>query len=58
MVENMHDVPYVKSNELGPETVSFMTRICAEVRKILPNTVPCGVQVNNISSLFKNKLFI
>lgn len=43
MVENMHDIPYVKS-PLGPEIIAAMTRICSDVKKCLPASTPCGVQ--------------
>ncbi|PSN37376.1 Uncharacterized protein F13E9.13 [Blattella germanica] len=45
ILENMHDIPYVQPKDMGPEITSFMTRICTEVRKILPSSIPCGVQV-------------
>jgi membrane complex biogenesis BtpA family protein len=40
MVENMHDVPYVRNP--GPEIVAAMTRVCGEVRQL---GLPTGVQV-------------
>ncbi len=43
MLENMHDTPYL-NKKLGPEIVSAMAVVCAEVKKILSN-VPCGVQI-------------
>ncbi|KAK6627327.1 hypothetical protein RUM44_009804 [Polyplax serrata] len=45
LIENMHDVPYVQSNLMGPEIVSSMTRICTEVRKMLPSHIKCGIQI-------------
>ncbi|KAL1130987.1 hypothetical protein AAG570_012228 [Ranatra chinensis] len=45
MIENMHDIPYVRSRDIGPEIVSSMTKICSEVRKLMPAKTPCGVQV-------------
>ncbi|ENN71598.1 uncharacterized protein F13E9.13, mitochondrial [Dendroctonus ponderosae] len=45
LVENMHDVPYIQSRDFGPEVTATMSRICTEVRKIVPKTVPCGLQV-------------
>lgn len=45
-MENMHDIPYIQSKHFTPETVATMTRICTEIRRIVPETVPCGVQVN------------
>ena len=44
LIENMHDVPYVTKKDSGPEITSVMTRVCSEVKKIVPN-VPCGVQM-------------
>lgn len=41
----MHDIPYVKPKDLTPETTAIMTRICTEVRKVLPQYIPCGIQV-------------
>ena len=43
ILENMHDRPYLKGHDVGPEVVATMTRIAAEVRSIL--TCPCGIQV-------------
>ncbi|XP_054009445.1 uncharacterized protein F13E9.13, mitochondrial isoform X1 [Hylaeus anthracinus] len=45
LVENMHDVPYVRSKDLSPETVSMMTRVCIEIKRILPENIPCGIQI-------------
>lgn len=45
LVENMFDLPYMKGDELGPEVVACMTRVCSEVRHMTPPQVPCGVQV-------------
>nr|XP_053644990.1 uncharacterized protein F13E9.13, mitochondrial-like [Cherax quadricarinatus]XP_053644991.1 uncharacterized protein F13E9.13, mitochondrial-like [Cherax quadricarinatus] len=45
LVENMFDVPYVKRSSLGPEVVACMTKVCCEVRRIIPRSVPCGVQI-------------
>ncbi|XP_014276359.1 uncharacterized protein F13E9.13, mitochondrial isoform X2 [Halyomorpha halys] len=44
MIENMHDIPYVRSKELGPEIVSAMTRVTTEVKKVIPH-IPCGIQI-------------
>lgn len=44
IVENMHDIPYVLEADSGPEVTAMMTRLCAEVRRILPD-VPVGVQI-------------
>ena len=43
ILENMHDRPYLKGGDVGPEIVATMTRLAAEVRSIL--TCPCGIQV-------------
>jgi membrane complex biogenesis BtpA family protein len=40
----MHDIPYVKSNKFGPETVAAMTSIASEVKQITKN-LPIGIQV-------------
>lgn len=45
LVENMHDIPYVRSRDLFPETISMMTRVCIEIKRILPENIPCGIQV-------------
>ena len=42
LVENMHDVPYLK-REVGPEVVATMTAVCREVRET--TDLPCGVQI-------------
>lgn len=44
-MENMHDNPYVRSEHLTPETIAMMTRICTEIKQILPENIPCGIQV-------------
>lgn len=41
----MHDLPYVKQHQLGPEIVACMTRVGQAVRNIIPKEMPCGVQV-------------
>jgi membrane complex biogenesis BtpA family protein len=45
LVENMHDLPYVMPGDLGPESVSVMTAVCREVRKVWPKNLPVGVQI-------------
>ncbi|EDV25453.1 Uncharacterized protein F13E9.13, mitochondrial [Trichoplax sp. H2] len=42
MVENMHDVPYIKKN-LGPEIVSAMSILGYEVKS--KTKLPCGLQI-------------
>lgn len=41
----MHDVPYIKSEYFGPEITATMSRVCTEVKKLLPDKIPCGIQV-------------
>lgn len=45
LVENMHDLPYLRADRLGPEVTACMTRVAAAVRRHLPATLPVGVQV-------------
>lgn len=45
LLENMHDVPYVRHKDLTPEVTSTMTKICTEVRNIVPRDIPCGIQI-------------
>lgn len=44
MIENMHDIPYVQADKLGPETVACMSRIATEIRKLVPK-LPMGIQI-------------
>lgn len=41
----MHDIPYMQAKDMGPEVTAGMTRICTEVRKLLPRGIKCGVQI-------------
>lgn len=43
MVENMHDVPYLRRS-VGPEVVAAMTAVCREVKKAV-GELPVGVQI-------------
>ncbi|KAG7207871.1 hypothetical protein KM043_009468 [Ampulex compressa] len=43
LVENMHDIPYVKHSL--PEVTAMMTKVCTEVKRILPESIPCGIQI-------------
>ncbi|CAG9824347.1 unnamed protein product [Phaedon cochleariae] len=45
IIENMHDVPYIKSKHFGPETTAAMTRICTELKNIIPKKTAFGIQV-------------
>ena len=49
LVENMHDVPWQRPDQLGPETTAAMTAVCAEVRRTLPK-MPLGIQVLSCGS--------
>lgn len=42
LVENMHDIPYLK-REVGPEVVASMTAVCRAINEA--TDLPCGVQV-------------
>lgn len=48
LLENMHDVPYVQHQHLGPETVACMARISQEIRNMTSgksNYIPLGIQI-------------
>ncbi|XP_043501854.1 uncharacterized protein F13E9.13, mitochondrial [Polistes fuscatus] len=45
IVENMHDVPYVKSKDISSETTAMMTKVCVEIRKVIPESIACGIQI-------------
>lgn len=44
-MENMHDVPYIQNKDFGPEIVATMSAVAAALRKIVPQSVPLGLQV-------------
>jgi len=44
MIENMHDLPWSRPYQLGPETTAAMSIVCSAIRDDHP-TVPIGVQV-------------
>lgn len=44
LVENMHDIPYLHTNAVGPEVTAAMSVVCSEVRKVFAPK-PVGVQV-------------
>ena len=48
IIENMHDVPYQRPDQRGPETTAIMTRAAVEIRRNFP-------QVD--SSLWPSKWF-
>lgn len=39
---------------MSPEIVSMMTKICVSIRQIIPEDVPCGLQVDYNSSKSDN----
>ena len=43
IVENMFDIPYTQN--VGPEIVSCMTKLCSSIRRIFPKSKPVGVQI-------------
>ncbi|XP_070577919.1 uncharacterized protein F13E9.13, mitochondrial-like [Ptychodera flava] len=44
IVENMHDVPYLHTKDVGHEITAFMTAICSRVNQMCSH-IPCGVQI-------------
>lgn len=44
MIENMHDIPYVKESEIGPEVVAAMTTVASSLRDAFPE-IPMGIQI-------------
>jgi len=51
----MHDVPWLRRGQLGPETTSAMAVIAAAIRKQHP-TIPLGIQI--LSSANKEALAV
>lgn len=45
LIENMHDIPYIKSSKFNPEVVASMTAVTSEIQKILKQQIPVGIQV-------------
>eukprot|EP00741_Cyanophora_paradoxa_P010612 tig00020537_g10256.t1 len=43
MIENMHDVPYMRG-KVGPEIVASMSTVALQVKQAL-GPIPCGIQV-------------
>lgn len=44
----MHDVPYIQSKHFTPEVTATLTRVATEIKRILPERTPCGIQVSRI----------
>ncbi|XP_072743091.1 uncharacterized protein [Anoplolepis gracilipes] len=41
----MHDIPYIRQRDLSPEITTMITRICLEVKKVVPQNIACGIQI-------------
>lgn len=44
MIENMHDIPYIKSPNIGPEIVASMASLATALNKNY-SEIPLGVQI-------------
>ncbi|XP_074645172.1 uncharacterized protein F13E9.13, mitochondrial-like [Tubulanus polymorphus] len=44
LIENMHDIPYQHTSQVGPEIVASMTAVCCKIRDQCPN-IPLGIQI-------------
>ena len=45
LIENMHDLPYLKGESVGHEITAMMSVAAYEIKKQLPPAFPVGVQV-------------
>ncbi|KAG4077084.1 hypothetical protein HA402_016071 [Bradysia odoriphaga] len=46
LLENMHDIPYIQQDkQFNAETTACMTRLSMEIKSILPDRTPCGIQI-------------
>lgn len=46
LLENMNDIPYIQQDKhCHPETIACMARLSMEIRSIVPETTPCGIQI-------------
>lgn len=42
----MHDVPYIQQDKhYNAETIACMTRLSMEIKSIIPDSTPCGIQI-------------
>lgn len=41
----MHDIPYVQASKIGPEIIATLAKVAAEIKTLVPTTIPCGLQV-------------
>lgn len=52
MLENMHDLPYLPPDKIGPEVTAAMATVACNVKRTFPR-LPCGIQVlsgaNNVA---------
>lgn len=55
MIENMHDVPWLRPDQLGPETTAVMSVVCSTIRRDHPK-LPIGLQI--LSSANKEALAV
>ena len=58
IVENMHDLPYLKAAQIEPQTVTTMTVVAHEVRKILPRSGNFQIGIQTLSGANKDSLAI
>lgn len=42
----MYDVPYIQSKYFDPEVVATLARLAGEIRRIVPTSLPLGIQVS------------
>lgn len=46
LLENMHDIPYIQQDKhYNAETIACMTRLSIEMKSILPERTPSGIQI-------------
>ena len=43
LVENMHDLPYMRG-KVEPGIVASMTRVCCEIKQVVKD-IPMGIQI-------------
>ncbi len=42
----MHDIPYIQQDKYyNAETIACMTRLSMEIKSIIPDRTPCGIQI-------------
>ena len=44
MLENMHDIPYLHTKEVGPEITAAMAVVASKVKEVF-NEKPVGIQI-------------